>query len=261
MDLEQLRDILARLQQGQTGLEETLAQLAASGHGPAAFARFDTERLQRTGMEEAIFAPGKRPEHLEALIARSLEQHGAVLVTRVPDLEGQRLVGRFPLLDHNPVARTLRYRAAAPPFPAHGTVAVVTAGTADLPVAEEALVTLEQLGSPALRVIDVGVAGIHRLFERLAELRRASALIVVAGMEGALPGVLGGLVDRPVLAVPTSVGVGAYLGGFSALLTMLNTCAPGVAVLNIDNGFGAACLAHRINRLAASSATPPAEEP
>ncbi len=247
-----LRSILEALQSGGLDLERALHAVRDLGSPEVSgFAHFDHGRAQRTGMEEVIFAPGKRPEQVLRLVAHSLHHHDAVLVTRVqPDLAASCLA-EFPQLVHNDAARTLQYRSGAAPFPGRGKVAVVTAGTADLPVAEEAAVTLEHLGCPLERVTDVGVAGIHRLFSRLELLRSCSVLIVVAGMEGALPGVVAGLLDRPVVAVPTSVGVGAHLGGFAPLLTMLNTCAPGVSVVNIDGGFAAACVAHRISRLAA----------
>ncbi|MBM4319631.1 MAG: nickel pincer cofactor biosynthesis protein LarB, partial [Deltaproteobacteria bacterium] len=236
MNLERLRELLDALQQGRIDVDGAVERLKDLPFDDLPFARFDTHRLLRTGMEEVIYTPGKRPEQMEELIRRSLTHHDAVLATRVePELAG-RLLPLFPQLRHNHIARTLSYRGGLPSFPGQGRVAVVTAGTADLPVAEEAAVTLEHLGSPVLRVTDVGVAGIHRLFDKIGLLRGATVVLVVAGMDGALPGVVAGLVERPVVAVPTSVGAGAHLGGLAPLLTMLNTCSPGVSVVNIDNG-------------------------
>ena len=249
MNLDRLRGLLEDLQRGSIEVDQVLERLKVLPFDDLPFARLDTHRLLRTGLEEVIYAPGKLPEQMEALVRRSLEHHGAVLATRVAPELAAALRERFPQLGYSPLARTLCYRAGRPPFPGAGQVAVVTAGTADIPVAEEAAVTLEFLGSSVERVTDVGVAGIHRLFDKLELLRRMSVLVVVAGMDGALPGVIAGLLDRPVVAVPTSVGAGAHLGGLAPLLTMLNTCAPGVSVVNIDNGFGAACVAHRINRV------------
>ena len=246
-----LERLLEDLHAGRTDVPAALQRLRGGGEDPLPFAHFDPDRPRRTGMEEVIFAPGKEPDQIAALVQRSLDHHDAVLVTRVPPAVGDALVEQFPRLTHHRRARLLAYRGRPPLHPGVGTAAVVTAGTADLPVAEEAALTLEHLGCRCERINDVGVAGIHRLFSRLEQLRASSVLVVVAGMEGALPGVVAGLVDRPVVAVPTSVGVGAHFGGVAPLLTMLNTCAPGVAVVNIDNGFAAACVAHRISRVGA----------
>ena len=249
--------LLEDLEAGRTDAATALRRLRGAGEDPLPFAHFDPDRPRRTGMEEVIFAPGKEPEQIAILIERSLEHHDAVLITRVTQSLGESLAARFPDLQHHPRARLLCYRGRPPLHPGSGTVAVVTAGTADLPVADEAALTLEHLGSACERVTDVGVAGIHRLLSRVDQLRACSVVVVVAGMEGALPGVVAGLVDRPIVAVPTSVGVGAHFGGVAPLLTMLNTCAPGVSVVNIDNGFAAACVAHRINRVAVQRGVQP----
>jgi NCAIR mutase (PurE)-related protein len=211
-------------------------------------ARIDTHRALRQGLPEVVFGLGKSPDQIAA-IARGLgEGGGNVLVTRVEAsaAEGARCL--LPELEWVPQARALVLRQA-PVLPrGKGTVVVVTAGTADLPVAEEAVLVAELFGNKVERLVDVGVAGLHRLLASLDVLRDAAVLIVVAGMEGALPSAVAGLVERPVIAVPTSVGYGASFGGVAALLGMLNSCAPNVAVVNIDNGFGAACLASLINR-------------
>ena len=197
-----------------------------------------------------IFGPGKTPPQVVE-IARSLKEKGAgVLLTRAGEEQVRALREAFPQTVHHAQARLAVLPAPNPP-PRIGLVAVVCAGTADLPVAEEAALTAETLGSNVARVYDAGVAGLHRLLAELETLRRANAVVAVAGMEGALPPVVAGLVDVPVIAVPTSVGYGASLGGLTALFAMLTSCAAGLSVVNIDNGFGAACQAHLINRLAA----------
>jgi NCAIR mutase (PurE)-related protein len=244
MDRDELMIILSEVAAGSTDVGEALERLASSGIDDLGFARLDTDRERRTGLAEVIFAPGKTDHQLEALVARCLELHGKVLVTRLEAERATPLLGRSSELVYHEAARVLEARPAADPV--HPTVAVVSAGTSDLPVAEEAAVVLEHLGHPVDRVADVGVAGIHRLFSQLGRLRAARAVVVAAGMEGALPSVVAGLVDRPVVAVPTSVGYGASFGGVAALLGMLNSCAAGIGVVNIDNGFGAATLVHRI---------------
>lgn len=244
---DELRGVLADLAAGRIDVDAAMARLAEAGFDDLGFARLDTDRERRTGIAEVIFAPGKTDEQLEALVGRSLERHGKVLVTRLEADRGAALVARFPGLRHHAAARVLEARPVD--GPCHLPVAVVSAGTSDLPVAEEAAETAELLGSPVERLVDVGVAGVHRLLAHRGHLRSARVLVVVAGMEGALPSVVAGLVDKPVIAVPTSVGYGASFGGLAALLGMLNSCAGGIGVVNIDNGYGAACLAHLINRL------------
>jgi len=205
----------------------------------------DTHRALRIGMPEVVLAERKTAAQVAA-IARRIAAHGPLLVTRLsPDKAGPaRRAVKGSIYD--PVSRTLR--RGRMDLPARGPVAVCCAGTSDVPVCEEAVVTLEVMGVEALRVYDVGVAGLHRLLARRGELDRARAVIVVAGMEGALPSVVGGLVGKPVIGVPTSVGYGAHLGGLAPLLTMLNSCAPNVTVVNVDNGFGAAFVAGLIAR-------------
>jgi NCAIR mutase (PurE)-related protein len=214
------------------------------------FASLDHLRPLTQGHQEVIFAPGKTPEQLVEIAARLAARSGQFLATRVDPGQGAALTAAFARAAHDPVGRTV-YLAPEPEPPptGRGTVLVVTAGTGDLPVAEEAAVTARALGNRVARLTDVGVAGIHRILTQTPLLRDAAVIIVVAGMEGALPSVVGGLVRRPVIAVPTSVGYGASFGGVAALLGMLNSCAAGVTVVNIDNGFGAAAAASRINHL------------
>lgn len=210
------------------------------------FANLDLIRKQRTGAPEAVFCQGKKSEQVGEIIEALAEGEENILGTRATVRDYQETKKRVSDAKYYEEARIIAVERGNMPKK-EGIIAVVTAGTADIPVGEEAAVTAELLGNPVMRIYDVGVAGIHRLFARLEEIRRARAVIVVAGMEGALPSVLGGLVESPVIAVPTSVGYGAHLEGVATLLAMLNSCAPGVGVVNIDNGYGAACLASKIN--------------
>jgi pyridinium-3,5-biscarboxylic acid mononucleotide synthase len=217
------------------------------GAGPV-FARLDHNRGLRQGQVEVVYGPGKTPEQLLEIGRRFQRRGEGFLVTRVAPEGAAALGGGFPGGEVDAVARTFFLPAAEPLEPrVRGTVLVVSAGTGDLPVAEEAVVTARAFGNPVERLYDVGVAGIHRVLGQVDTLRRAAVVIVVAGMEGALPSVVGGLVRMPVIAVPTSVGYGASFQGLAPLLGMLNSCAAGVTVVNIDNGFGAACAATRFN--------------
>lgn len=214
---------------------------------PLEFAHLDLDREARCGFPEVVLCQGKTPEQAAAIAERLAQAHGRFLATRATPEHFAAVRGRVPDATYHEVARVIRLdRAPAPPRP--GYVAVVCAGTGDLPVAEEAAVTIEAMGSAVRRIYDVGVAGLHRLLGQVDAVRQAAVVVVVAGMEGALASVVGGLVDRPVVAVPTSVGYGASLGGLAALLAMLNSCAPGVTVVNIDNGFGAGYAAATIHR-------------
>jgi len=208
-----------------------------------AVARLDTERRERTGVPEVVFAAAKTLEQNLALIGELHARTGFALATRIPVEQRSPLAAAFPAAELEPFSGALRLGR----LPRSGArVAVVCAGTSDLPVGEEAAFVLDALGHEAVRAADVGVAGIHRLFDVLGDVSACGAVIVVAGMEGALPSVVAGLVQAPVIAVPTSVGYGAAFEGIAALLGMLNACAPGIGVVNIDNGFGAAALAHKI---------------
>jgi hypothetical protein len=209
----------------------------------SAVARIDEDRRDRTGVPEVIFAAGKSLDHNLALVAAVYARTGFALATRIPPEQRAALAAAYPDAELEPLSGALRRGT----LPRTGQrVAVVCAGTSDLPVAEEAAFVLDALGHDAVRATDVGVAGIHRLFDALDDIATCGAVIVVAGMEGALPSVVAGLVRAPVIAVPTSVGYGAAFDGLAALLGMLTACAPGIGVVNIDNGFGAAALAHKI---------------
>lgn len=249
MTPERLRALLREVADGRLPVEEAEARLAWTPVEDLEFARVDHHRALRQGFPEVIFGEGKTPEQIVRIAEAIAPRGDGVLATRLSAEAGRALAERFPDVEWNRVART---GFLAPEQPAkvavRGPVLVVSAGTSDLPVAEEAAVTAAALGNPVERLTDVGVSGIHRILAASDALTRAAVVIVVAGMEGALPSVVGGLVATPVIAVPTSVGYGASFGGIAALLGMLNSCASGVTVVNIDNGFGAAYAATRINR-------------
>ncbi len=246
MDPKQLRALLAGLQAGDVTLEHAVSRLETLPFADLGFARVDHHRSLRQGIPEVIYGAGKTVEQIAAL-TRELAQRGQpVLVTRLQPEAAQAIRSEHPELDYNPVARTARLAGSVPAHRARARVAVVTAGTSDLSVAEEATETLAACGIEADTLNDVGVAGLHRLLPEVERLASAHCVIVVAGMEGALASVVGGLIAPPVVAVPTSVGYGAALGGTAALLGMLTTCASGVTVVNIDNGFGAAIAAVRM---------------
>lgn len=210
------------------------------------FAKVDCHRQRRRGFPEVIFGKGKTPTQIIEISKKIISHHGILLVTRTEKAVYLKLKKLYPKIKYSEVGRIIYYRETRPPVK-RGTVVVVTAGTADLPVAEETKITLELMGNPVEMLYDVGVAGIHRLLDKKHILENANVLIVIAGMEGALASVVSGLVSRPVIAVPTSVGYGASFEGIAPLLTMMNSCSPGVAVMNIDNGFGAAYFASMIN--------------
>jgi NCAIR mutase (PurE)-related protein len=250
MDLEK---ILKLVHSGDLNVEEAKQQIQLSQQGEAGpadlgFAQVDIEREKRTGFPEVVFGEGKSAEQIEAIMRRLSEHTDRVLATRVDSAKAEHVVAAMEGVSYHAAARALTW-FKRPLLSVHdGYVAVVCAGTSDLPVAEEAAITVECMGSHVERVYDVGVAGIHRLFRRLDLIRGANAIVVVAGMEGALASVLGGLVSKPIVAVPTSIGYGANLGGIAALLSMLNSCSPGISVVNIDNGFGAGYYAALINK-------------
>ena len=250
MNPARLQALLEQVRAGALSPQEAAGRLRDLPFEDLGHARVDHHRALRNGFPEVIFGGGKTPAQVVE-IARSLKAKGsAVLLTRAEAAQVHSLRAAFPGTVHHEAARIAVLPPPEPPEPI-GLVAVVCAGTADLPVAEEAAVTAETLGSRAERIYDAGVAGLHRLLAEMPVLREAHAIVAVAGMEGALPSVVAGLVDVPVIAVPTSVGYGASLGGLTALFAMLTSCAAGLSVVNIDNGFGAACQAHLINRLAA----------
>jgi hypothetical protein len=245
MRREHVRDLLRRVADGSLDQGEALDALAFDSEA-LDFATIDHHRALRQGFPEVIYAAGKTPAQVLAIAARMAATGDGLLATRVSDAAAGLLAERIPGIELNSVARTAYLRGDHVPPPGSGTVAVVTAGTSDLPIAEEAVVTLGALGDCVARINDVGVAGIHRVLAKRDELANAGVVIVIAGMDGALPSVIGGLVRAPVIAVPTSVGYGAAFQGLAPLLTMLNSCAAGVTVVNIDNGFGAAVAASRI---------------
>ena len=239
------KDILIRFQEGQLSLEEATSLL--EGIDDIGFASLDLSRNKRNGFPEIIYGEGKTKEQIEKIIESLEKEHLPVLATRVDNEKGQYLLEKIP---HGFYYETARAFVVNPtPIHTEHYIAVVTAGTSDMPVAEEAAITAETFGNPVKRIYDVGVAGIHRLFNRLDDIRGASVIIVIAGMEGALVSVVAGLVDVPVIAVPTSVGYGSNLQGLTTLMSMLTSCASGVTVVNIDNGFGAAYSASMINQI------------
>lgn len=252
MTITEATRLLEKFRAGGAGRDEVLRKFQAAPVADLGFAQVDSHRALRKGFPEIVFGAGKTPEQVVKIAGKLLETEPHLLVTRVTSLHARALRRRFKNAVHHELARCVTIdRKPLPRRP--GTIAVVCAGTSDLPVAEEAAVTAEIMGNRVERVNDVGVAGVHRLFSRLERIQRANVVIVVAGMEGALPSVVAGLVSKPVIAVPTSVGYGASFGGLAALLGMLNSCAGGLTVVNIDNGFGAGYAASQINALAAGS--------
>jgi pyridinium-3,5-biscarboxylic acid mononucleotide synthase len=248
MNPEAIERLLTEVREGRTEVSEALERLRHLPFEDLGFAKLDHHRALRTGMPEVIFAQGKSEAQVSAIFAHMAQAGGNVLATRATRAVYDAVRNVEPRAEFLETARAITLKQAEPPA-GKGLVAVVCAGTSDLPVAEEAAVTARLMGNSVELIADVGVAGIHRLLAQKDTLTGARVLIVCAGMEGALPTVVGGLVHAPVVAVPTSVGYGASLGGVAALLGMLNTCAPNVCVVNIDNGFGAACIASLINHL------------
>jgi NCAIR mutase (PurE)-related protein len=250
MSPDRLRALLDSVAAGRVTAEAALEQCKSLPFEDLGFAKVDHHRSLRNGFPEVIFGEGKTPRQIIEIAKRLHAGGHDLLITRLSPDAGSQVVAAIPELTYASDARVAYLRQSAPEGTPRGTIAVVAAGTADLPVAEEAALTAHLIGNPVQRIYDVGIAGIHRLFAHGDALRQANVIIVVAGMEGALPSVVAGLVDRPVIAVPTSVGYGASFGGLAALLAMLNSCAAGVTVVNIDNGFGAAVAACLINRTA-----------
>lgn len=246
MDPDRLKALLERVRAGETDVGAAVRELEHLPFSDLGFARVDHHRALRMGMAEVILGQAKTAEQIAGIARRLIEAGQNVLVTRVDPEKVPEILARVPELRHAPTARVLSHESQPVVARAGRPVAIVTAGTSDLPVAEEAAETLRMAGIPFERVFDVGVAGIHRIFGELPALRDAPAVIVVAGMEGALPSVVGGLVRGPIVAVPTSVGYGVAFGGLTALFGMLTGCASGVTVVNIDNGFGAAMAVLRL---------------
>ena len=250
MTQQHLLDLLAQVERGQVSSETAAQRLASLPFEDLGHTRVDHHRSLRTGLPEVIYAAGKTPEQAAAIFTALANDGVDVLATRVSQPTADLILSQHPTAVHSATARTIALRQTAT-TPIRGHIAVLCAGTSDLPVAEEAATTAETFGTRVTRLYDVGVAGLHRLLAVRQELTEAHAIIVCAGMEGALPSVVGGLVSVPVLAVPTSVGYGASFAGAAALLGMLNSCSPNVTVVNIDNGFGAAYTATLIARASA----------
>lgn len=250
MDKSKILALLTEVQNGSATPEEALLKLKLSPFEDIGYAKIDSHRAVRQGVPEVIFGQGKTPEQIVGIVA-AMQRQGTdnILITRM-SAEAARLLEQHTALEYHTQSK-MGIAGRRPEITASGKIVVATGGTSDLPVAEEAAITAEVLGNEVIRLYDVGVAGLHRLLASLDVLMQARVVIAVAGMEGALASVVGGLVDCPVIAVPTSIGYGASFGGLSALLSMLNSCASGVSVVNIDNGFGAGFLASRINHMGA----------
>ena len=247
--------LLEMFRAGKTSRDEVLRAFQAAPTADLGFAQVDTHRALRKGFPEVIFGAGKTSAQVVAIAAKLIEREQNVLVTRITPEHAKALRKKFKHAKHHELARCVTVEKKPLPKRA-GTIAVICAGTSDLPVAEEAAITAEIMGNNVIRLHDVGVAGLHRILSKLDVLQKANVLVVVAGMEGALPSVVAGLVSKPVIAVPTSVGYGASFGGVAALLGMLNSCGSGVTVVNIDNGFGGGYAASQINALATDCNAP-----
>jgi pyridinium-3,5-biscarboxylic acid mononucleotide synthase len=245
-------ELLEKFRAGKTGRDEVLRAFQAAPVVDLGFAQVDTHRALRKGFPEVIFGSGKTPAQVVAIAAKLVEREQHVLVTRITAEHARALKKKFPRAVFHEAARCVTIEKKLR-TKRSGTIAVLCAGTSDLPVAEEAAVTAEIMGNNVERIYDVGVAGLHRLLARIDLVQSANVVVVVAGMEGALPSVVAGLIAKPVIAVPTSIGYGASFGGIAALLGMLNSCGSGVTVVNIDNGFGAGYAASQINALTSNS--------
>ncbi|AWI07612.1 1-(5-phosphoribosyl)-5-amino-4-imidazole-carboxylate carboxylase [Clostridium drakei] len=248
MDLNEVKELLQNVKNGSMDVEKALEKLQDLPFKDLGYAKIDNHREIRVGYPEVIYCAGKTVEQIKGIIEFMVTKKNNILGTRASKEVYEAVKSICPKAEYNEEARTITIKNKE--METNSTyISIVTAGTSDIPVAEEAAVTAEIFGNKVERIYDVGVAGIHRLFDRLEIIRQSKVIIVVAGMEGALASVLGGLVDKPVIAVPTSVGYGANFGGLSALLCMLNSCASGISVVNIDNGFGAGYLSSMINKL------------
>jgi len=249
MNIRKLENLLKKVKSGKTSLDEAIFQLKSLPFEDLGFTRIDHHRSLRKGFPEVIWGEGKTSTQIISIMKQLKGKGQNVLITRLEEKKAGSIKRVFPKSRYYPRSNVLTYLTHSVKLEGKGTILVITAGTTDIPVAEEAAITAQIMGNHVETVFDVGVAGIHRLLYERQRLEAAHVLIVVAGMEGALPSVVGGLVDRPVIAVPTSVGYGTSFGGITALLAMLNSCASGVAVVNIDNGFGAGYMASLINRM------------
>lgn len=248
MNIKEVEKLLNNVKNGGTSVDEALDVLKNFPYTDLGFAKIDNHREMRTGYPEIIYCAGKTNEQVKEIVRVMAEKENNVIGTRASQEMYDSVKSIIPDAVYYPMARIISVQKKKPASP-ETRIAVITAGTSDMPVAEEAAITAELLGNKVLRIYDSGVAGIHRLVDKLPEIRSCRVIIVIAGMEGALASVVGGLVDKPVIAVPTSVGYGANFGGISALLAMLTSCSTGVTVVNIDNGFGAAFSASMINKM------------
>lgn len=248
MNQELLRQLLQQVASGEVSAEDASHRLRHLACEDIGYAHIDHQRSLRKGFPEVIFGEGKSGEQIAGIMERMSAQEEVILATRIDPQKAQAVLARLPEANFHADARMLVWERAPVPVQGRGTILVLAAGTSDIPVAMEAVLTAQAMGNRVEKVIDVGVAGIHRLFRHRERIESATVLIVVAGMEGALPSVVAGMVSRPVIAVPTSVGYGVSLGGMTALFAMLNSCSSNVAVVNIDNGFGAGYVAAMINR-------------
>ncbi len=243
-----LNDLLKQVAQGTLAVEAAEKMLGEMAECNLGFARIDLDRLGRRGFPEVIYSPGKTADQIIKIISALVKAKQNVLATRAEREQYDAVLRTYPKAVYHERPKAITLQVMEPPVPV-GYIAVVCAGTSDIPVAEEAALTAEWMGAHTERIYDVGVAGLHRLLNHMDELNKARAIVVVAGMEGALPSVIGGLVDCPVIAVPTSVGYGTSMNGIAALLAMLNSCVPGISVVNIDNGFNAGVSAALINKI------------
>jgi NCAIR mutase (PurE)-related protein len=248
MNIKEVEKLLNDVKNGETTVDKALEVLKNFPYTDLGFARIDHHREMRTGYPEIIYCAGKSVEQVKEIVRVMSERENNVIGTRANQEMFEAVKSIIPSAVYYPMARIISVQKKKPETP-ESSIAIITAGTSDMPVAEEAAITAELLGNKVLRIYDAGVAGIHRLVDKLPEIRNCRVVVVIAGMEGALASVVGGLVDKPVIAVPTSVGYGANFGGISALLAMLTSCSTGVTVVNIDNGFGAGFSASMINKM------------
>ena len=249
MDMESLKQLLDNVATGKFSVEDAAQKLKHLPFEDVDYAHIDHHRSLRKGFPEVIFGQEKTADQIIGIMEKMMVQENIVLVTRIDELQADRVVSRFPDAVYHKDAKMVVLKKDEIPIRGKGTVVVISAGTSDIPIAKEASLTAQVMGNHVESVFDVGVAGIHRLFDHKNVIDEASVLVVVAGMEGALPSVVAGMVSRPVIAVPTSVGYGVSFGGLTALFAMLNSCSSNVAVVNIDNGFGAGYMASVINRI------------
>ncbi|MDY6862611.1 MAG: nickel pincer cofactor biosynthesis protein LarB [Thermodesulfobacteriota bacterium] len=249
MNEEDLKKILYLVKDGRINIDDALEQIKTLPFESIGFATLDHHRTLRQGFPEVIWGESKTVSQIIDIMEKMAEQRENILVTRVDDEKAEKILKRFPEAKFNALARTVSWEIKSIKITGKGIILIITAGTSDIPVAEEAKVTAKIMGNRVDSLYDVGIAGIHRLFGQREKIFKAGVLIVVAGMEGALPSVVSGLVARPVIAVPTSIGYGTSFGGITALLGMLNSCSSGISVVNIDNGFGAGYVASLINRV------------